>query len=112
MMHAGCMDLPFGGIGNSGYGDYHGKYSIDAFTHKRAIIKQPYWAETIIGERYLPYNATKAAHLWTFIKFPDVPLNIGWVFKYLAVFSAGAVLGWVLNTLFIVWMVDHDTMEL
>ncbi|GMG40134.1 unnamed protein product [Ambrosiozyma monospora] len=112
MMHAGCMDLPFGGIGNSGYGHYHGKYSIDAFTHRRAIIKQPYWAEAIIGERYMPYNATKASHLWTFIKCPDVPLKLGWVFKYLAVFGAGVLLGWVLNTLFIVWIVDYDTMEL
>ncbi|KAF9922864.1 aldehyde dehydrogenase 3, member A2 [Linnemannia zychae] len=30
--------LPFGGVGNSGMGSYHGKYSIEAFSHKRAIV--------------------------------------------------------------------------
>ncbi|OGB84271.1 aldehyde dehydrogenase [candidate division TM6 bacterium RIFCSPHIGHO2_12_FULL_32_22] len=31
-------NLPFGGIGNSGFGKYHGKYSFDAFSNKKAII--------------------------------------------------------------------------
>ncbi|KAF9428464.1 aldehyde dehydrogenase 3, member A2 [Podila epigama] len=31
-------NLPFGGVGNSGIGNYHGKYSIDTFSHKRAVM--------------------------------------------------------------------------
>ena len=30
--------LPFGGVGNSGMGSYHEKYSIDAFSHKKAVM--------------------------------------------------------------------------
>ncbi|KAG0032403.1 aldehyde dehydrogenase 3, member A2 [Podila clonocystis] len=31
-------NLPFGGVGNSGIGNYHGKFSIDTFSHKRAVM--------------------------------------------------------------------------
>ncbi|KAF9955993.1 aldehyde dehydrogenase 3, member A2, partial [Modicella reniformis] len=31
-------DLPFGGVGHSGLGSYHGKYSVDTFSHKRAVM--------------------------------------------------------------------------
>jgi len=30
--------LPFGGVGESGMGAYHGKFSFDAFTHKKAVL--------------------------------------------------------------------------
>ena len=30
--------LPFGGVGNSGMGFYHGKFSFDSFSHKRAVM--------------------------------------------------------------------------
>jgi Aldehyde dehydrogenase family len=33
--------LPFGGIGQSGIGAYHGKHSFDVFTHKKAVMKTP-----------------------------------------------------------------------
>lgn len=33
-------DLPFGGIGNSGIGNYHGKYSFDTFSHKRSVLRK------------------------------------------------------------------------
>jgi aldehyde dehydrogenase (NAD+) len=35
--------LPFGGRGNSGMGRYHGKFSIDTFSHHKAIMKTPTW---------------------------------------------------------------------
>ena len=35
------MNVPFGGLGTSGYGSYHGKYSIEAFSHKRAVLYKP-----------------------------------------------------------------------
>src|SRR5699024_4840471 len=38
MLHLSNPNLPFGGIATSGMGAYHGKYSIDTFTHKKAVM--------------------------------------------------------------------------
>ena len=46
--------LPFGGIGHSGMGAYHGKLSFDLFSHKKAIVKRATWLDLPI--RYAPYN--------------------------------------------------------
>jgi aldehyde dehydrogenase (NAD+) len=35
--------LPFGGRGNSGMGNYHGWFSFETFSHKKAIMKTPTW---------------------------------------------------------------------
>lgn len=40
--------LPFGGIGNSGTGNYHGVYSFETFTHKKSIMKTPTWFDPAI----------------------------------------------------------------
>lgn len=40
VVHPGVSSLPFGGVGASGMGAYHGKRSFDAFSHKRGILKQ------------------------------------------------------------------------
>ena len=52
--HLGNSDLPFGGIGNSGFGLYHGKSSFDTFTHPKSIMKKSNWLD--IPMRYPPYN--------------------------------------------------------
>ena len=46
--------LPFGGVGQSGIGSYHGKVSFDIFSHHKAIIKKANWFEAPV--RYPPYN--------------------------------------------------------
>nr|CAD7405601.1 unnamed protein product [Timema poppensis] len=38
IMHLAVDTLPFGGVGNSGIGSYHGKYSFDTFTHKKSCL--------------------------------------------------------------------------
>lgn len=40
VMHVSCKKLPFGGVGNSGMGRYHGKYSFDTFSNMRAILSK------------------------------------------------------------------------
>ena len=45
--------LPFGGVGHSGIGAYHGKYSFDAFTHFKPVVKRGRWLDPSI--RYAPY---------------------------------------------------------
>lgn len=39
LFHIATPHLPFGGVGSSGMGNYHGKYSFDTFTHKKAVLK-------------------------------------------------------------------------
>ncbi|KAL3229169.1 Fatty aldehyde dehydrogenase HFD1 [Nakaseomyces bracarensis] len=59
MIHVGIKDIPFGGIGQSGYGNYGGIYGFDAFTHDRVILKQPYWVDILLQMRYPPFNKKK-----------------------------------------------------
>lgn len=46
--------LPFGGVGNSGMGAYHGKHTFDTFSHKKSITKRGTWLD--ISLRYAPYK--------------------------------------------------------
>ena len=50
--------LPFGGVGASGMGSYHGKKSFDTFTHERSILKKS--PSVDIRPRYQPYTPGKA----------------------------------------------------
>ena len=54
IMHIANAGIPFGGVGNSGLGHYHGKLSFDAFTHERSIVKAPTWID--LPFRYMPYK--------------------------------------------------------
>lgn len=58
--------MPFGGVGNSGMGSYHGKYSFDTFTHEKSIVKKYNWIDLPI--RYMPYNDLKMKLLKLFLK--------------------------------------------
>jgi aldehyde dehydrogenase (NAD+) len=40
VVHFGHAELPFGGIGESGVGNYHGEYGFRAFSHERAVLRQ------------------------------------------------------------------------
>ena len=48
--------LPFGGVGYSGLGAYHGKHSFDAFTHFKPFIKRGTWIDPFV--RYAPYPSS------------------------------------------------------
>ncbi|MGK9463487.1 aldehyde dehydrogenase family protein [Streptomyces sp. G6] len=41
LAHLTVSDLPFGGVGESGMGNYHGRYSIETFSHRKAVLKKP-----------------------------------------------------------------------
>lgn len=53
IMQVGVPTLPFGGVGDSGIGSYHGKASFDTFSHRRSILKKPFWLD--LNLRYPPY---------------------------------------------------------
>ncbi len=54
IMHIVNHKVPFGGVGNSGMGSYHGQESFLAFSHRRAVIKTPTWVD--MPFRYMPYK--------------------------------------------------------
>lgn len=54
VIHVVNKKLPFGGVGNSGNGAYHGKHSFDTFSHKKSISKRGTWLD--IPLRYAPYG--------------------------------------------------------
>ncbi|MEV8525016.1 aldehyde dehydrogenase family protein [Streptomyces sp. NPDC052000] len=41
LAHLTVSDLPFGGVGESGMGSYHGRYSIETFSHRKAVLSKP-----------------------------------------------------------------------
>lgn len=54
IMHIANDRVPFGGVGNSGMGRYHGRESFDAFSHKRTVISTGTWID--LPFRYMPYK--------------------------------------------------------
>ncbi|NXS56568.1 AL3B1 dehydrogenase, partial [Brachypteracias leptosomus] len=59
LMHVTLTSLPFGGIGNSGLGMYHGKFTFDTFTHARGCLHRNMGLETLNNLRYPPYSQQK-----------------------------------------------------
>lgn len=55
ILHAAVEALPFGGVGASGFGAYHGRAGFDAFTHRRAVLLQGRWSGTKVLRP--PYGA-------------------------------------------------------
>ncbi len=54
IMQAGIPELPFGGVGKSGIGRYHGLAGFEAFSHQKSIFKRPFWLD--LKFRYPPYK--------------------------------------------------------
>jgi len=54
LVHFTVPGLPFGGVGDSGMGKYHGKASFDTFTHERSIIRNSFLVDVFL--RYPPYR--------------------------------------------------------
>lgn len=54
IMHIANEHLPFGGVGNSGMGRYHGRDSLYSFSHRRSVVVTPTWID--LPFRYMPYR--------------------------------------------------------
>ena len=66
IIHLATPYMGFGGVGASGMGSYHGKYSFDTFTHYRSIVKKRYRPD--IPMRYRPYTEKKERLIRKFLK--------------------------------------------
>jgi aldehyde dehydrogenase (NAD+) len=56
-MHLSNSHLPFGGVGDSGIGGYHGEHGFKNFSHMKGILHKAFWLETPL--KYAPYSNWK-----------------------------------------------------
>ncbi len=61
LAHFGNAELPFGGVGTSGMGRYHGRHGFDAFSHVQGLVRAATWCDP--GVQYPPYTKGKYALL-------------------------------------------------
>ena len=54
IIHLATSELPFGGVGDSGMGRYHGKFGFEEFSHIRSIVDKKTWLD--LDARYQPYT--------------------------------------------------------
>ncbi|XFA98707.1 aldehyde dehydrogenase [Candidatus Izemoplasma sp. B36] len=66
VVHIASDYLPFGGVGESGMGHYHGQSSFKTFTHYKSILKKATWFDLKI--RYAPFTKTKSNIIKKFLK--------------------------------------------
>ncbi|XP_047514061.1 aldehyde dehydrogenase, dimeric NADP-preferring isoform X3 [Pieris napi] len=90
MMQMGVDTLPFGGVGNSGLGAYHGKASFDTFTHKKSCLIKNFAAigEKLASGRYPPYTDGKLSFISMLMRKRHGP-SLKYL-PYLLTFALGA----------------------
>ena len=66
VIHLATSAMPFGGVGESGMGGYHGKAGFETFSHYRSIVDKKTWMDLPI--RYQNYTALKEKMLHMFLK--------------------------------------------
>ena len=66
IIHIATNNLPFGGVGNSGMGSYHGKKTFETFSHAKSVVKKYTWLD--IAMRYQPYTGWKDKLIRLFLK--------------------------------------------
>ena len=67
IMHITNPNLPFGGVGQSGTGSYHGKAGFDTFSHRKSVFEKPRLFEVPL--KYPPYTTTKMGWIKRLLKF-------------------------------------------
>ena len=66
IIHLATSDMPFGGVGESGMGSYHGRAGFETFSHYRSIVDKKTWMDLPI--RYQKYTGLKEKMMRTFLK--------------------------------------------
>jgi aldehyde dehydrogenase (NAD+) len=67
IMHITNPNLPFGGVGQSGTGSYHGKAGFETFSHRKSVFEKPRLFEVPL--KYPPYTTTKMGWIKRLLKF-------------------------------------------
>lgn len=100
LMQLGAESLPFGGVGNSGMGAYHGKLSFDTFVHNKGVLRKSInsLVERIEAAKYPPYNTFKMMYIKQAMvrrrrmSLKWIPYAIVFVFGF--VLAVGVILLW------------------
>ena len=66
IMHISNPNLPFGGVGSSGFGSYHGQAGFNCFSNFKSILDKPTWYESSL--KYAPYTQKKLAIIKKLLK--------------------------------------------
>jgi acyl-CoA reductase-like NAD-dependent aldehyde dehydrogenase len=96
IVHLSVETLPFGGVGASGMGAYHGRYTFLTFSHAKSILVRGFGAvgEYLGSSRYPPYAAWKVGRMQLLLKNRKFPLaRLMGLLPYLACFIAGWAVG-------------------
>lgn len=100
LVHLSIDSLPFGGVGESGLGVYHGKSTFDTFSHHKSVLIRGYnpILEWVASKRYPPYSESNLRRLLRVIKKRQfIPIDSDWIIFF--VFFLGAWSFYVLNGL-------------
>ncbi|OJT15103.1 Beta-apo-4'-carotenal oxygenase [Trametes pubescens] len=72
VLTAGVTGLPVGGVGESGYGFYGGKFAFDTFSYLRVSLNNPSWVDKVFSFRFPPYKSNYKKYLGT-VSLPPRP---------------------------------------
>ncbi|GMF20938.1 unnamed protein product [Phytophthora fragariaefolia] len=87
------LNLPFGGVGASGMGSYHGKYSFEAFSHKKSVLVR--YSIFDAPQRYMPYSDAALKTVMMLMK--PIPSSLIVLLAYAFISLGFVVLGLVLQ---------------
>ena len=75
IVHLSVETLPFGGVGASGMGGYHGKHTFDTFSHMKSVLARDFsYVGEYLGEtRYPPYQPWKVRRMTLLLKNRKIP---------------------------------------
>ena len=74
LLHIAPSSLPFGGVGPSGMGGYHGKHSFDTFSHRRSVLTKPVKPDPSIA--YPPYKSWKQKYFAAYCEAPGAAASV------------------------------------
>ena len=100
MTHAACNTLPFGGVGPSGIGGYHGKHSFEAFSHFNPCLNKFPGLESLNDVRVAPYTPIKLSTICWFLGYPkslNPAFSFGKLFKFVGIGFVLALLAFVVK---------------
>jgi aldehyde dehydrogenase (NAD+) len=99
------VGLPFGGVGDSGMGQYHGKFSFDTFSHKKSVLRRGFslLSEKLGESRYPPYTEGKLKMMrFILSSFHVFNVECGGVLTHLVALLSGGLI------VFLYFVLIHD----